>query len=87
MGIRPEDVHEAGPEETENVIESEVTVYELLGILLFTDCLKEIHLRRTDKACHKPVAWLVVFAEYDIRKPGICACADIRLCGILNKEA
>ena len=39
MGIRPEDVHEADAAETENVIESEVTVYELLGaeVYLYSD--------------------------------------------------
>ena len=38
MGIRPEDVHEAKAEETENVIQSEVTVYELLGAEVYLYC-------------------------------------------------
>ena len=39
MGIRPENVTEAGAEKTENVIEAEVTVYELLGaeVYLYSD--------------------------------------------------
>ena len=69
MGIRPEDVHEAGPEETENVIESEVTVYELLGaeVYLYSELQKTNMIARVAATTTAKVGSKVRFA-FDTEK-------------------
>lgn len=69
LGIRPEDIREAGEEERENVIESQVTVYELLGaeVYLYAEVQKASMTARVAATTKAKVGSRVRFA-FDTEK-------------------